>query len=424
MKPTSALVRKGLIGWVLLCLWISSLALAQGIPGNAPEDFGFSSERLARLQDLLSKRVEEGKYAGAVSLILREGAVVDFFSCGMQDLEKKIPMQKDAIFRIYSMSKVVTSVAVMALFEEGRFRLDDPVSNYLPELKSMRVFKGGTADQPEFEDARKPITIKHLLTHTSGLTYDFGTSPVEQMYKNVKLWEAISCKDFLQRVSKIPLVSQPGETWTYGINTDVLGCLVEAVSGQSFEEFLSERIFKPLQMVDTGFSVPDPKLDRLAQLYEAGPDGKLKVAAPVLNLQTAAKPKFCSGGGGLFSTVPDYARFAAMLLDGGRLDNAQILGRKTVELMTANHLNHMSRQTTVWSESEGFGLGGSVRIDLAKGNSSGSVGQFGWTGAATTYFNIDPRERTVVLLFLQHLPHDQYGLFPKYSTLFYSSMVE
>jgi len=397
---------------------------AQPLPLAEPEELGFAPARLEKLHALVKQHIDDGQYAGAISLIVRGGAIVDWQTYGFRDLEAKLPMERDTIVRIYSMSKPITSVAVMMLFEEGRFRLDDPISRYIPELREMKVFKGGTADAPELVDAKAPITIKHLLTHTSGMTYDFGTSPVEQLNKKADLWSAPTFKEFIARAATLPLAHEPGEKWTYGINTDVLGYLVEVLSGQKFEDYLEERIFKPLEMNETSFLVPEEKRARQARIYELGPDGKLRPAKPILNSYRGPGDGFPSGGGGLYSTIGDYARFAQMLLNGGRLDGVQILSRKTVELMLANHLNHLAQPTLSPNGADGFGLGGSVRLDLAKGNSLGSVGQFGWSGAATTYFNLDPREETVALLFIQHFPYDPHGLFPKFSTLFYQSLVE
>lgn len=398
--------------------------LAQPLPAGDLKALGFAPERLKRLEAGVRQYIADGKYAGASYLVARDGKIAAWETFGVRDIATGAPMEKDTIVRVYSMSKTVASVAVMMLFEEGRFRLDDPVSQYLPEFKQMKVFKGGTADQPELVDATRPITIRELLTHTSGFGYDFGESPLEQIYKRAKLWETPNLKEFTRKAAQLPLAHQPGEAWTYGIGIDVLGGLVEVVSGQRFEDFLTQRLFQPLGMKDTAFDVPPGKRNRLAALHETGPDGKLRLAQPLLAVTPEPGPKLAGGGGGLFSTIGDYARFAQMLLNGGELNGTRILGRKTVELMMVNHLNYLPRQTHIWSEADGFGLGGAVRIDLAKGGSLGSVGQFGWSGAATTYYNIDPHEGTVVLLFLQHFPIDQYGIFPKFNTLFYQSLVD
>jgi CubicO group peptidase (beta-lactamase class C family) len=425
-------LRRSLAAAFVVTLALSATATAKPpaavpappLPLATPESQGMSSERLARLHAEVQRFVDEGRHAGAVSLIARNGKIVDWQTYGKRDLEAGLPMEKDTICRIYSMSKIVTSVAVLSLLEEARFNLDDPIGDYLPALRQVKVLTGGTAEKPLLADAKNPITIKHLFTHTSGLTYDFGDSPVEKLNGDAKLPEATSLADFVERVSRLPLAHEPGERFTYGVSTDVLGALVEKVSGKPFGQFLEERLLRPLGMVDTGFSVPEAKQRRLAKIYEAGKDGRLQPAKPGFGIEPGPGPKLESGGAGLFSTTADYARFMQMLLNGGRLDGVRILSRKTVELMMANHLNHMTRTTHQWSEADGFGLGGAVRIDLAKGNRLGSVGQFGWTGAATTYANLDPQEKTVVLLFVQHFPHDEHKIFWRSSTLFYQAIVD
>jgi CubicO group peptidase (beta-lactamase class C family) len=425
-------LRRSLVAALLITLALSAVAAARPpaavsappLPLATPESQGMSWERLERLHAQVQRFIDEGKHAGAVSLIARNGRIVDWHAYGKRDLQAGLPMEKDTICRIYSMSKIATSVAALILLEEARFKLDDPVGDYLPELARMKVLTGGTAEKPLLADAKTAITIKHLLTHTSGLTYDFGDSPVEKLNHDAKLPEATSLTDFVRRVSRLPLAHEPGERFTYSVSTDIVGALVEKVSGRSFGEFLEERLFRPVGMKDTGFSVPEAKQARLAKIYEQGKDGKLQPAKPIFGVEPRPGPKLESGGAGLFSTAADYARLMQMLLNGGQLDGVRILSRKTVELMMANHLNHMARATHQWSESDGFGLGGAVRVDLANGNALGSVGQFGWSGAATTYANLDPKERTVTLLFVQHFPIDEHELFWRFSTLGYASIID
>jgi CubicO group peptidase (beta-lactamase class C family) len=378
-----------------------------------------SSARLARLHEEIQRFIDEGKYAGAVSLIARNGKIVDWQAYGKRDIDAALPMEKDTLVRIYSMSKIVTSVAALALLEEARFRLDDPIGDYLPALAHEKVLTGGTAESPLLADARNPITIKHLFTHTSGLSYGLEEGPMGKLYEQSKLWEAPSLTDFVERVSRLPLVHEPGERFTYSISTDVLGALVEKVSGRTLQDFIEERITEPLGMRETTFWVPQSSAPRVAKIYETGEDGKLQPAKPF-----PLAPTLASGGGGLFSTAGDYARFMQMLLNGGELDGVRILSRKTVELMTANHLNHMTRITRDGNDFEGFRLGGSVRIDLAKGGSLGSVGQFGWAGAATTYARMDPAERMVLILLVQHLPMDQHKLIWRFSNLAYAAIAD
>ncbi|HEY6547192.1 MAG TPA: serine hydrolase domain-containing protein, partial [Vicinamibacteria bacterium] len=348
----------------------------------------------------------------------------DWRSYGKRDIEAGLPMEKDTICRIYSMSKIVTSVAVLMLLEEARFRLDDPIGDTLPELARMQVLTGGTAEKPLLADARKPITIRNLLTHTSGLTYDFGDGEIDKIFRQVKPFEADSLSDFVRRARHLPHAHEPGERITYGVSTDILGALVEKLSGRSLAEFMEARIWRPLGMNDTAFGVPEGKRQRLAKVYEKGKDGRLQPVKWLLDQEPVVLPKILSGGGGLFSTTGDYARFMQMLLNGGQLDGVRLLSPKTVEFMMANHLTLSSRPFRGDDESEGFGLGGSVRIDLAKGRIPGSVGQFGWSGMATTYANLDPTEKTVALMFTQHLPYDEHKVFWRFSTLFYQAIVE
>ncbi len=406
------------------CLFAISV-LAEPLPKASPERLGFDAARLAKMRSMVQKYISEGKHAGAISLIVRNGKVADLATYGYRDLAKREPMTPDTIVRIYSMSKIITSAAALSLIEEARLTLDTPVTNYIPEFVNLRVLTGGTAENPTLEDVKKVMTVKHLLTHTAGFGYEFsGSEALRKLYAKADMWnESVNFKEFIRRLAKLPLAHQPGETFTYGVNTDVLGYLVQVVSGQPLEEFLQQRVFTPLKMTDTGFDVPAEKISRLAKLYENGPDGALREVpkAPYGTYAEAGKG-FPSGGGGLFSTARDYFRFGQMLLNGGELDGNRVLGRKTVELMTVNHLTFLEKGTLDPRGSEGFGLGGSVKLDLSKGNTLGSVGQFGWNGAATTTFSIDPREKTVALLLVQHLPYNQHGIFEKFHTLFYHSL--
>jgi CubicO group peptidase (beta-lactamase class C family) len=399
-------------------------APASPLPIATPESQGMSSGRLERLHGTIQRFVDEGKHAGAVSVIVRNGRIVDWKTYGQRDLEAGLPMEKDTICRIYSMSKIVTSVAVLMLLEEARFRLDDPIGDHLPELARLKVLTGGTPEKPLLADAKTAITIRHLLTHTAGFTYGFGDSTIDKIFREAKVFEASSLPDFVTRASRLPLAHEPGERFTYGISTDVLGALVEKLSGRPFGAFLEERVFRPLGMKDTGFHVPGAKRGRLAKVYEKGEDGRLRPVKWLLDEDPVTPPKLESGGGGLFSTTGDYARFMQMLLNGGQLDGVRLLSRKTVEVMTTNQLGFASSPTLGDDASSGFGLGGAVRVDLARGGTLGSVGQFGWSGMATTYANLDPREKTVALLFVQHLPFDEHKLFGRFSTLFYQAITD
>jgi len=408
---------------MVLSVLALSLAVAAGaaplhgpLPSATPESQGMSTARLERMHAGLQRFVDEGKHSGLVWLLARGGRVVDFGAYGRRDIEADQPMEKDTIVRIYSMSKILTTVAVMILYEEGRFELDDPIGNYLPELAHMKVLVGGTAEKPLLADARTPITIEHLLTHTSGFTYD-GDSGVGKLNRDAKIWESASLEEFVHRLAAVPLAHEPGERFTYGVSIDVLGALVEKLSGWSLPAFVEERICGPLEMRDTGFGVPEAKRARLAKVYELGPDHRLRAETKITG-EVVVTPKLASGGGGMYSTAGDYARFMQMLLNGGQLEGVHVLSRKTVELMMANHLAHPEKP------SDGFGLGGAVRLELASGRRLGSVGEFGWNGMATTYARMDPKEKMVLILLAQHLPYNEHGIFERFSTLAYQAIID
>jgi CubicO group peptidase (beta-lactamase class C family) len=416
-------VRNALVALILLA---AASVQAQPLPVSSPESQRFSPERLARLHAMLERHVKEDKHAGVISLVARNGRLVDWQVYGLRDREQKLPMEKDTIVRIYSMSKVVTSVAVMILVEENRLKLTDPVGKYLPKLEKMKVFAGGSASKPKLVDAKRQMTVKDLLTHTCGFIYGFGQQPIDEIYRNAKLFESPSMDAFIDKVAALPLAHQPGERFSYGLGLEVLGAVIEKASGVSLEQFIEDRITRPLGMPDTSFDVVEAKRGRLARVYSPDKDGKL-VAVPE-DQMFGALPEpgrgFAAGGAGMFSTIGDYARFGQMLLNGGELDGVRILGRKTVELMMTNHLNHLARPPSGGDDAFCFGLGGRVRIDVAKGNAPGSLGQFGWSGAATTYFDIDPVEKTMILLVAQHFPFNQHDLFGQASTLIYAALVD
>jgi CubicO group peptidase (beta-lactamase class C family) len=404
------------------------------LPDATPAEAGFSAERLQRLHSRLQQLIDDRHFSGFVTLIARNGKAVDVKTLGLRDREAGLPMQRDTIFRIYSMSKIVTSVAALMLVEEGRLRLNDPIGRHLPAFAEPRVFTGGTEARPVLVPAKTPITVRHLFTHTSGYGYGFGQAPVDRLYQQADLFSAPTMTAFLERAAKLPLLEEPGRRFRYGINTDLLGAVVENVSGQPFETFVRDRITGPLQMHDTAFVVPAEKRSRLAMVYSKDKTGSLAIPAapPLAAPKPAGEPLpypdvegrgFPSGGGGLFSTIDDYARFGQMLLNGGEIDGVRLLGRKTVESMRSNHLLFLDRPTTD-NGADGFGLGGAVRRHLAHGGPLGSVGQFGWSGAASTYFNIDPEEGTMALLFAQHFPHNEHDIFGLFSTMMYAALVD
>lgn len=395
---------------------LSCSILAQPLPVSTPEKEGFSGERLARLHRHFENLASTGERPGAIALIVRNGRIVDWRAWGLRDVEAKLPMEKDTICHIYSMTKPVTSVAVMMLVEEGKLTLDDRVDKFIPELKDLKVYKGGTVERPELEPPARPITVKHLLTHTSGFIYGWTNDNVSVLYRQARLFETPSLKDFIGRLAKLPLAFQPGERYEYSVSIDVLGYLVEVVSGEPFDQFVEKRILGPLKMTDTHFRLPESKRARLAKIYSRR-DGKL-TAQP--GLQTGGVP---FGGMGLYSTIGDYARFAQMLVNGGQLDGVRLLGRKTVDLMMMNHLAGLARPTIGGDDSTGFGLGGAVRIDVAKSGRPASEGLFGWDGAASTYFRVDRKEKLALLLFLQWMPFDSATL-NLFETLVYQALAD
>jgi len=405
-----------------LTLFVAVSARAQ-LPTASPKAVGFDPARLEVLHATTKRFVEEGKHAGIITLLARDGKIVDFQTYGFRDVERQLPMERDTICRAYSMSKIITCVATLMLFEEGRFSLDDPVANYLPELKNMKVWTGGTADAPQLEPLKRPIIIKHLLTHTSGLVYDFsaGNPELAKLWSNADLWSGPGLTNFIAKLAKLPLLHQPGDAWTYGVNQDVQGALIERVSGKTFGVFLEERIFRPLGMKDTGFDVPESKMNRLAKTYKHGPDGKFMEDKPIIETWPEAGRGIEAGGAGIFSTAGDFARLAQMLCNGGTLDGKRILGRKTVELMTANHTVTLPNNQAV-SRQKGFGLGVEVTTEHGQLSIPSSVGQFGWYGAATTYCQVDPKERIVAIALAQHFPFNEHGFFGAFQTGYYQAV--
>ena len=392
------------------------------LPTSSPARAGFDPARLEVLHATTKRFVETAQHAGAITLLAREGKLVDFQTYGYRDLEKRLPMERDTICRIYSMSKIITSAGVLVLLEEGRFNLDDPASKYLPELKDMKVMTGGTANAPQLEPLKRPISIRHLLTHTSGLIYGAsGTNELANLYERADLWSGPGLSDFIGKIGKLPLKHQPGDAYTYGTSTDVLGALIERVSGKPFGAFLNERIFRPLGMKDTSFDVASEKMPRLAKLYKHGPDGKFAETDASLGASAEAGKGIESGGGGMFSTAGDYARFAQMLLNGGTLESHRILGRKTVQLMTVNHLVTLPNNQAA-TRQKGFGLGVEVTTDLGQLSMASSIGQFGWYGAATTYCQIDPKEKIVAVALVQHFPFNEHGFFAQFATGYYQAL--
>jgi CubicO group peptidase (beta-lactamase class C family) len=393
-----------------------------------PESQGFSPIRLARINTHMQRYVDEGKLSGIIAAIARRGQLVYREKYGKMDLEADKPMQFDTLFRIYSMSKPITSVAVMMLYEEGRFLLHDPVSRFIPGFKHTKVFARETESGFELADLEREITILDLLTHTSGLSYGFEPDLlyVDKLYQQ-RIWEArqedreMTLEEQVRELTHLPLAFQPGSAWRYSMATDVLGYLVQVVSDMPFEEFLQERIFEPLGMVDTDFYVPEAKVGRFAAVYGPAEGGGIK-ALDASTGRDYTRPTPCpSGGGGLVSTTADYNRFAHMLLNKGELDGVRLLGRKTSEWMTVSHL---PPSVYTWDDpTYGFGLGFGVKINQAQRN-LGSAGSYGWGGAAGTRFWVDPQEEMVGLFMIQFMPGDHYPIQDEFEVLTYQALVD
>jgi CubicO group peptidase (beta-lactamase class C family) len=400
-----------------------------------PEEVGLSSDRLRRVDRWMELQVAQNKLPGLITLIARRGKVVHAECRGQMDAEGKRPMTEDTIFRIYSMTKPITSTAIMMLYEEGRFQLDDPISRYLPMFKSMRVFAGGSAANYDTVPVKSEITFKQLLTHTSGLSYGFLGSPISAIYQANKFdfqTEDATLPEMMVRLAKLPLLAQPGTEWNYSVSSDVLGALVETISGIPFEQFLRTRIFEPLGMTDTDFHVHAGKEARFAANYNKGKEGGYELADSPKTSRYLRPRKLCSGGGGLVSTAADYMRFCKMLWRKGERDGVRILGRKTIEFMTVNHLNNggdmasmgMPRFSEASYNGIGFGLGFSVMIDPARAELMGSPGEYSWGGAASTAFWVDPKEDMIVILLTQLMPSSSYPIRRELRVLTYQALID
>lgn len=399
-----------------------------------PEEVGLCSKRLARIGPWMRGWVDSGRLPCMTTLVARRDRVVFLESFGKRDVERGLPVGEDTVFRIYSMTKPITSVAVMMLYEEGRFQLDDPIALHLPMFADMRVFSGGTMDDYSTEPARQLITFKHLLTHTAGFTYGFfEATPVDALYRQHGVDFQAAEKpllDMMPTLAALPLLSQPGEEWNYSVATDILGALVEVISGVPFARFVRERILGPLGMHDTDFYVKPANHARLAANYTRARNGGLHLIDDPTTSRFLESPVLTSGGGGLVSTIADYYRFTSFLRNRGELDGVRLLGRKTVEFMTLNHLrgDMADMGQPRFSESSfagiGFGLGFSVMIDPAKAEIVGSPGEHAWGGAASTAFWIDPVEDMTVILLTQLLPSSTYPLRRQLRVLSYQALTD
>lgn len=402
-----------------------------------PEDLGFDSRRLSRLEPFFDSYLSRKKVSGYGILVARSGKIVHLGMRGQSAFKGGFALESDSIFRIYSMTKPITSVALMMLYEEGLVQLYDPVSKFIPSFSDLRVFAGGTAHDYTTREVEREMTVHDLLTHQSGLTYDFMLMhPVDALYRKARInglrSEAFDLEEFVDALSKLPLVFSPGERWNYSVSTDVCGRLIEIISGQSLDDFLAGRIFKPLQMDDTFFTIPAEKLSRLTHNYMRDPDsGKINLSdSPTKTIYRPGR-RFLSGGGGLLSTMPDYFKFCEMLHRGGfASDGEMLLSPKTLSMMTCNHLPNgetlVDRAHGSFSEMSyggtGFGLGFGVITDPSQTSVVSSRGNYSWGGAASTYFWIDPEEQLTVIFMTQIMPSGSYPMRSQLQQLVYASL--
>jgi CubicO group peptidase (beta-lactamase class C family) len=402
-----------------------------------PEKAGFVPGRLDRIDRHFSRYVEEGLLAGWQVAVTRDGKLVHHGTYGSRDREADLPVTADTIWRVYSMTKPLTSVAAMMLHEDGLLPLRQPLEEIIPEFADARVFTGGSALRPGTVPALEPIRIWHLLSHTSGLTYGFlHQHPADEMHRLLDAEffppEGVTLAQAVQRWAAIPLLFQPGTGWNYGVSTDVLGRVVEVVSGMPLDRFFAERITGPLGMVDTAFTVPAAKGDRLAGLYVTAKPGQQPIRRDDFTPDPRGPITFLAGGAGLVSTTADYLRFTRMLLGRGELDGVRLLGGRTVEFMTRNHLPgnadipSIGQPTSAQDafEGVGFGLGFSVLIDPVRNEILGSPGEYAWGGLASTTFWVDPVERITVVFMTQLVPSSTYPIRSELRTLVYSSLAD
>jgi CubicO group peptidase (beta-lactamase class C family) len=399
----------------------------------SPEDAGMSSKRLERIGSAIDDFVKDNRLPGIMTLVQRRAKIVHFRTSGLVNIETQKPIRDEDIFRIYSMTKPIVSVAAMMMLEEGRFRLNDPVSKFIPAFAKTRVYVGSRVLGLQFVDQQPLMTVQHLLTHTSGLSYGwFFDSPIEDLYRAAipeLFLRDRALDEVIERLAQLPLLFQPGTQWRYSYATDVLGYVVQLLADMPLADFLEQRIFKPLGMVDTAFHVPAAKANRLAQIYASkalyDPYPIRSESVPLVG--DVCVPTRCpSSGAGLTSTLSDYLKFCTCLLNNGTCEGAQLISRKTLALMTANHIPDKMMPLTIGPNEldHGFGLGFRVATDLGKAWSLTSVGEFGWGGAAQTYFWIDPSEDFIGLMMTQHMPLEPYPVQQIFRNLAYQAIID
>ncbi len=400
------------------------------------DTLGFCPDRLARLDRFLAEKyIETRRLPGTLTLVARHGEIAHLHAQGLADVERGIPLRDDTIFRIYSMTKPITSVALMMLVERGLIALDEPVHKYIPEWKNLGVFVAGTHKLGfQTRPCARPMQVVDLFRHTAGLTYGFQLrSNVDEAYRREKIGEiekAGTLEGMIQALAKLPLEFSPGEAWNYSVATDVLGWLVQVVSGRPFEQFLAEEIFAPLGMTDTGFHVRDGQQHRFAACYQPGRDGSITLQDDPAISSFRNPPGFVSGGGGLVSTAHDYLQFCRMLANGGTLNGTRILSRKTIDLMTANHLpggsSIAAQSKSLFSEAAydgvGFGLGFATTLNASQTLMPGSNGDYFWGGAASTFFWVDPEEDLIGIFMTQLIPSSTWPVRREMRTMVYAAL--
>ena len=397
-----SLIRVCFVG-SLLFGFSTRLLIAREIPMVVPAKAGLSESKLAEVDQFMERQVADQKIAGGMVIVSHKGKLGFSHTYGLMDREAKKPMRPDTIFRLYSMSKAITTAAALTLYDAGRIGLDDPVSKYIPSFANLKV-----ATTNDLRSPARPMTIRDLMLHTSGLTYGSGPDALKEAYGRLKPMESANLEEMAEKLSHVPLAYDPGTDWIYGVSIDVLGRVIEVVSGESLDVFLKKTIFDPLDMPDTAFSVPPEKLSRFTANYSRSTNGLKVIDAPG-DSKYGKRVTFFSGGGGLVGTARDYLRFLTMIADGGKLDGHRILRPATVKLMTSNQLPEKAFPIHFGKEirhGTGFGLGFSVRTEITEWDPSGHVGEYGWGGAASTHYWVSPADQLIVITLEQIMPYE------------------
>ena len=406
----------------------SGCAERRALPTATPAAVGLSSSALARIRPALQAYVDSGKLAGVTAVIARDGRIAFEETAGWMDVARRIPMKRDAIFRIYSMTKPVTAAGIMVLVDQGKIALDDPVSKYIPSFASVKVFAGGSAAAPILAEPDSAMTVRQLLIHTSGLAYGLTRGPVDTIFRGASMYNAArTLEQFTDSIARLPLLFSPGSDWSYSSGIDVAGRVIEVASGQPLDVFLAERIFEPLGMRKTSFRKRRDMKGRIATLYSAGPDGVLEeVSGGNLQLMYEPEAKFFWGSGGLLSTVDDYLRFAQMLLNGGELNGQRVLSAESVRTIITNQLPaHLASSAgpPMVDRGYGYGLAGQVLVDSTQSTLPGPAGIYRWSGYVGTYFWIDPVNNMIAMVWTQFSPGSRYSLEDDFQKLVYDAII-